>query len=175
MGLAACSLSRLCIHGQATSAREENSVTVGFGGEFLWIGVRGLRKACHKLAFLLLSNPPRTPNPPKIRLWFSQNSCGVKMEKLGVRAPAENGEDSGSETGIENSQGKASSRVSSSGGNDLEPTASIFAKWPSPWVSDSGLGLFVLKHSAMSYPGAPKRLQLLRKGGAPRPAPHSCP
>lgn len=111
MGLTACSLSSLCIHGPAASAREKNSVTVGFGGECLWIGVRGLRKASHKLVFLLLGNPPRTPNPPKIRLWLSQNICGVKMEKLGVRAPAENGEDSGSETGIENSQGKASSRV----------------------------------------------------------------
>lgn len=95
---------------------------MGFGDILVdwcsWVKVVG-RLGFHKLAFLLLDNPPRP--------WLRQDSPEVGMEEVG--SPAENEGDSVSEIGRENTQLRERKLQGHSGRKDLEPTA----KWPAHW------------------------------------------
>lgn len=129
-----CLFPALSVHPQAghlpslsqRGRRFCDSVAVGFGDILVdwcsWVKVVG-RLRFHKLAFLLLDNPPRP--------WLRQDSPAVGMEEVG--SPAENEGDSVSEIGRENTQLRERKLQGHSGRKDLEPTASIFAKWPAHW------------------------------------------
>lgn len=81
---------------------------------------------CHKWIFWLLNNPHSRPR-------LNRNICGVGTEEVGLGAPTENGGDSGSEIGRENTQ-QAPGSPEGRGEGRLEPPAGVFANWPAHGV-----------------------------------------
>lgn len=114
---------------------------MGFGDILVdwcsWVKVVG-RLGFHKLAFLLLDNPPRP--------WLRQDSPAVGMEEVG--SPAENEGDSVSEIGRENTQLRERKLRVTVGEKTLNPLQAYLQNGQLTGLRECA----VLKHSARVLP-----------------------